>query len=145
MVRSCPHCGASNRVPGRFLNAKGKCGACHDVLPPLDTPLDATAAEFDEIVREAKVPVLVDFWAAWCGPCRMAAPEVKKTAHALAGKALVLKIDTEAHPQVAARFGVQGIPNFVVLRGGSLVAQRAGFMPEADLTRFVEQTMAGEH
>jgi thioredoxin 2 len=104
----------------------GRCGACKEELPPLAEPLAVGAAVFDEIVREAEVPVLVDFWAAWCGPCKVAAPEVAKTAKGMAGKAIVLKVDTEAEPGLAKRFGVRGIPNFVVLRGGKMVFQQAG-------------------
>ena len=138
MIRSCEKCGTNNRIPARFLSSRGKCGQCHAELAPLSVPLDVNTTQFDEIIAEARVPVLIDFWAAWCGPCRTAAPEVKKAAATLAGKAIVLKVDTEAHPGLAARFGVQGIPNFVVLRKGAVVAQRAGLMRDAELTRFVE-------
>jgi len=101
-------------------------------------PIDiASVTEFDAIVKDAKVPVLVDFWAAWCGPCRMVAPEVKTAAHTLAGKALVVKVDTEKLPELAQRYRVQGIPNFAVFKGGALASQQAGAMKAPQLVQLV--------
>ena len=128
MVVPCPACGRKNRVPTAHLADPGRCGACKSEIPPRAVPIEVGPTEFDEIVRGAKVPVLIDFWAAWCAPCRMAAPEVEKVAEQAAGRALVLKVNTELHPALAARFGVQGIPNFVVLRDGMVVGQQAGLV-----------------
>src|SRR3984885_6611158 len=142
MIRNCPTCGKANRIPARHLSDTGRCGSCKSPLPPLNEPLDVDDNSFAQVVAEAKVPILTDFWAEWCGPCRMAAPEVRELAREMAGKALVLKVNTEEHPQVAARFGVQSIPNFVVLRDGKVVFQRAGLAPRAEMRRWLETARA---
>src|SRR5215470_11266854 len=109
-IRTCAACGTKNRTPVAHLADTGRCGNCKAPLPPLAEPIDADPALFDQIIQSAAVPVLVDFWAQWCGPCRMAAPHVKQLATEMAGKALVVKVDTDAHPDLAARYEVRSIP-----------------------------------
>lgn len=138
MIRTCSHCGQQNRVPAANLSRKVRCGACKEALDPVGEPIEADPLTFDEILRTSRVPVLVDFWAAWCGPCRMAAPEVARVAADMAGESLVLKVDTERHPELAQRYGVQGIPNFIVFKDGRVVFQQAGVVPAATMQRWLE-------
>ncbi len=130
MIRTCPSCGAKNRIPFSRLHQRPKCGKCKEPLPLVDAPYAVPdEATFETMVAESSVPVLVDFWAAWCGPCRMIAPELEKLARDRAGRLLVAKVDTEALPGLAARFGVRGIPTLVLFEHGREKNRVSGAMP----------------
>jgi thioredoxin 2 len=128
-VVKCVFCGQANRVDLTRLAAGPKCGGCGRPIR-LDRPLKVGDADFDQTVRGASVPVLVDFYADWCGPCRMMAPAIDELAHTRAGEVLVLKLDTDANPMTATRFGIRGIPTLISFQNG---AERGRHVGLADL------------
>ena len=141
LIRSCPNCGTKNRIPSAHLADSGRCGNCKQPLAAVNEPI-ADVALFDDIINNARVPVLVDFWAAWCGPCHMAAPHVERAAREIAGRGIVLKVDTEANPQLAARYNVRGIPNFAVFSNGRLIQQQAGVVDADQMLHWLQSAAA---
>jgi thioredoxin 2 len=126
----CASCSKFNRVPAARTGDHAKCAACKASLLPLLHPIAVgSGGDFDELVRDSPIPVLVDFWAAWCGPCRTVAPELEKLASTRGGGLIVAKVDTEALPEVAARFRIQGIPTMILFRGGRESTRLSGAMP----------------
>ncbi len=132
---ACQSCSRLNRVPVGRLGDVARCAACKVALLPLTSPVAVgSAAEFDELAAHSPVPVLVDFWAAWCGPCRAVAPELEAIARDRSGKVVVAKVDTEALPEVAARFGIRSIPTMVLMRAGKEVQRITGAMNASAIT-----------
>jgi len=137
---ACLRCGAVNRVPRARVTDDPICGSCKQKLLPR-APVTVTDATWRAQVEQAPLPVLVDFWAPWCGPCRMVAPVLEEVARERGGKLIVAKVNVDENPRVAAQFQVRSIPNLVLVRGPLLVAQQAGALPkqqlEAWLSRFI--------
>jgi len=140
IVVSCSSCGRRNRVPFRATQAK--CAGCKTVLPPPGEPIEVPdSAAFDGLVANASLPVIVDFWAPWCGPCRVVAPELARAAASNAGKYLVVKVDTDALPDLGERFRIRSIPTMAVFEGGREIARTAGARPAADIEEFVRHAV----
>ena len=142
VITECPSCHQKNRVAYSRLQEPTRCGRCKTELQHVGTPVEvATSSEFDSLVSESSLPVVVDFWAPRCGPCRMVAPEIQKVAARQAGKMLVAKVNTDAVEGVGDRLGIRSIPTMAVFKEGREIARTAGARPAADIEAFVSNAL----
>ncbi|HSK08573.1 MAG TPA: thioredoxin [Vicinamibacterales bacterium] len=140
VVVACPNCGQKNRIVFEHLDDPVRCGKCSSEVSAPREPVDVpTEQVFDELIARASIPVVVDYWAEWCGPCRMVGPELAKIAQQNAGRLLVVKVNTETLPGVAARFRVQSIPMLGLFRGGQPLSETVGARPARDIQAFIDQ------
>lgn len=138
-ILACPNCGRRNRVPAAAAGTP-RCGNCHRPLPWV---ADAGDDTFTEVAEQATLPVVVDLWATWCMPCRQVSPALEQVARDLAGRIKLVKVDVDAAPKIAERFAVRAVPTLMVMRGGQVIARRAGAAPAAALRGWVERALGG--
>jgi thioredoxin 2 len=132
----CPHCDAVNRIPAARHDEQPQCGRCASPLFP-GKPVALGAADWDRFTGRNDLPVLVDFWATWCGPCRAMAPQFEEAARRLAGRVQFAKVDTDAEPDIAGRFAIRSIPTLVLMQGGRELRRTSGAMSAAQLEQWV--------
>jgi thioredoxin 2 len=138
-VVTCPRCGRKNRVPAA-ADGTPRCGNCGAPLPWI---ADATDDDFAEIAEHATIPVVVDLWATWCGPCRMVSPALEKVATDMAGRLKLVKVDVDSAPKLSERFAVRAVPTLLLINHGEVIARQAGAAPAPAIRAWVEQAIAG--
>lgn len=142
VIVGCARCGRANRLPFSAIGKSSRCGQCKTALAAPDAPIEVLdTAVFDAAVQNSALPILVDFWAPWCGPCKMVAPELERVARANAGRYLILKVNTDVLQDVAARFRIRSIPTLALLSGGREIERVAGARPAAQIESFAEQAL----
>ena len=143
VVTACAGCGRANRLPYASLGKEIRCAQCKHALPAPAAPLEAAdSTVFDAAAHTSRLPLVVDFWAAWCGPCRMVAPELEKVARTNAGRLLIVKVDTDVLQEVAARYRIRSIPTLAVVQGGRELDRIAGAHAAPDIEAFVNRTIS---
>ena len=142
-VVACASCGKKNRLAYERLGDAVRCGQCKQPLTAPGVPIEMEqSADFDRVVARASLPVVVDYWAPWCGPCRMVAPELEKVAARQAGRVLVVKVNTDALSDIGQRFSIRSIPTLAIFAGGREIARTTGARPAPDIEAFIAQSLA---
>ncbi|MFN7985812.1 MAG: thioredoxin TrxC [Vicinamibacterales bacterium] len=143
VLTPCPQCGQTNRIAFDKLGHAARCGQCKNAVDATALPLEvASSADFDRLVQQSAVPVIVDYWAPWCGPCRMVAPELEKVARRASGRFMVVKVNTDVLTDLGQRFGIRSIPTLAVFADGREVTRTTGARPAEDIEAFVAQALA---
>ena len=137
MLVVCPHCNAANRVPPERTGDDPVCGKCGAALLE-GAPIALDESRFDRFVGRSELPVVVDFWATWCGPCRVMAPQFEQAARELKGKAIFAKVDSDANPALSSRYAIRSIPTMVMFRNGSEVKRQSGALQAAHIVAWAE-------
>ncbi len=143
IVKACPNCGQLNRLVFSSLSSRVRCGRCKELLPALSSHIDIDEEGlFDSLLRSASLPVVVDFWADWCGPCKMMSPELEKFATEAAGECAIAKVNTEMLPALAQRHGINALPTLVLFVNGTEVTRTEGARSASQIRRFITEGLA---